>query len=76
MEPEIKRGPGRPRKLPVGEHPVIGPPTEIEVRMGPRPCMTSKGVSMPGKPLGHGIIVSLPRDEAENLLNLGYATRV
>lgn len=74
MEVEFKRGPGRPRKHPVES--VLGAPEEITVRMGRLPCRTSKGASGPGYPLHWGIEVSLPRDEAENLLNLGYVTRV
>ncbi len=52
-------------------------PAEIEVRLGLRPVMTSKGPSEPGNRWARpGVIISLPRHEAENLLNLGYATRV
>lgn len=51
-------------------------PSDITVRMGPRACMTSKGPSEPGKPISHGIVVSLPAHEAQNLISLGYATHV
>lgn len=51
-------------------------PSDITVRMGPKPCMTSKGPSKPGATISHGIVISLPAHEAENLLSLGYATRV
>ncbi len=50
---------------------------EVEIRLGLRPVMTSKGASEPGNRwIRPGVVVSLPRHEAENLLNLGYATRV
>lgn len=51
-------------------------PAEMEIRLGPRPCLTSKGVSDLGNHLHHGVVIALPRHEAENLVNLGYATRV
>lgn len=74
---EIARRPrGRPRKypLPANESVEVQAPTHTKVRMGPRPCMTSRGVSGPGRNLRHGILVDLPAHEAENLVNLGYAT--
>lgn len=52
-------------------------PAEMEVRLGLRPVMTSRGPSDFGNRwIRPGVIVSLPRHEAENLLDLGYATRV
>jgi hypothetical protein len=52
-------------------------PAEMEIRLGLRPVMTSKGPSEAGNRwIRPGVIVSLPRHEAENLLELGYATRV
>lgn len=52
-------------------------PVEMEVRLGLRPVMTSRGPSDFGNRwIRPGVIVSLPRHEAENLLDLGYATRV
>jgi hypothetical protein len=83
MFTEVKRGPGRPRKI-VHEIPggtVLGPPETINVRMGPRACMTSQGLSAGSDPrvqarIRQGIIIPLPYDEAVNLVDLGYATRV
>jgi hypothetical protein len=74
----VERRPrGRPRKNPLPSDdaaPVVAAPSERKVRMGPRACMTSKGVSGPGRHLRHGILIDLPTHEAENLVNLGYAT--
>lgn len=77
----VSRPRGRPRKYPLAEPSideasaeVIKQATHRKVRMGPRPCVTSRGVSGPGRHLRHGIIVELPAHEAENLVNLGYAT--
>jgi hypothetical protein len=79
---QVERRPrGRPRKHPLPDMQVgtgsaepAPPPTHKKVRMGPRACMTSKGVSGPGRHLRHGILVDLPAHEADNLVNLGYAT--
>jgi hypothetical protein len=77
LEHAERRPRGRPRKNPLpsdGAAPVEAAPSERKVRMGPRACMTSKGVSGPGRHLRHGILIDLPADEADNLVNLGYAT--
>lgn len=67
-----------PDENPLPEPPVaVAEPAEIEVRLGLREIMTSKGPSQYGNRwVRPGVIISLPRTEAENLLNLGYATRV
>ena len=52
-------------------------PTERQVRMGLRPCMTSKGASDHGNRwVRPGVEIALPAHEAENLVSLGYATYV
>lgn len=52
-------------------------PAEMEVRLGLRPVMTSKGSSEPGNRwIRPGVVVALPRHEAEHLIQLGYATSV
>jgi hypothetical protein len=52
-------------------------PDEIEVRLGLRPVATSKGRSDgSNRIVVPGATISLPRHEAENLLNLGYASHV
>ncbi|MHA6684494.1 hypothetical protein [Mesorhizobium sp. A556] len=52
-------------------------PTERQVRMGLRPCMTSKGASDHGNRwVRPGVEIPLPAHEAENLVSLGYATYV
>lgn len=76
MIESMKRGPGRPRKEIIPDAILADMPNEIAIRMGRVPCATSKGVSGPGHVIHHGIVVTLPASEAENLLSLGYATHV
>jgi hypothetical protein len=67
-------------KKPVKHEPAPEPvelPAEVPVRLGHRPVMTSKGPSDGTHTVVRpGVIISLPRHEAENLVNLGYATNV
>ena len=72
-----RRPRGRPRKYALPSEdvaPVEAAPSVRKVRMGPKPCMTSRGASGPGRHLRHGILIDLPAHEAENLVKLGYAT--
>lgn len=87
---QMKRKRGRPRKHPIIEaapvpmdesmspelpSPEPDLPSEVNVRMGFRSCMTSKGPSRGGNRwIRPGVIIPLPRHEAENLVSLGYAT--
>lgn len=50
---------------------------EIDVRLGLRPVATSKGRSDgSNRFVVPGAVVTLPNHEAENLVNMGYATYV
>lgn len=50
-------------------------PATVKVRMGRRSCMTSKGPCRPyNSYIRWGAILELPKAEADNLVNMGYAT--
>ena len=52
-------------------------PAEMPVRLGLRPVVTSKGASDgSNRIVMPGTTVMLPRHEALNLINLGYASHV
>jgi hypothetical protein len=78
----MSRKRGRPHKHPVEETMHMEPveavePAEISIRLGLRPVATSKGRSDgTNRFVVPGAVVKLPRHEAENLVNMGYAARV
>jgi hypothetical protein len=66
-----------PMKTQKSADPVEAAPDEITIRLGLRPVATSKGRSDgSNRIVVPGATISLPRHEAENLLNLGYASHV
>lgn len=81
-EETMSRKRGRPRKYPMmqtvpGIHQMAELPAERDVRLGLRPVATSKGRSDgSNRFVVPGAVVSLPCHEAENLVNMGYATYV